>query len=130
MTENESRRQLVELLLVAGIASVKHQERIERSGKHQDRSVTELDQLRAARKLADYVDAVVQSIQPDVQDGQLHGLNWPTAAEASSWVLKVLSWIAKGDIAVDRIDTVGLNLEAIAWRRFNIREVASAFPDE
>jgi len=92
--------------------------------------VTEEDQLRAARKLADYLDATVQSIQPDVQDGQLPALNWPTAAEASSCVLKVMSWIAKGDIAVEEIDTVGLNLEAIDWRRFNVREVASAFPDE
>ena len=41
-----------------------------------------------------------------------------------------MSWIAKGEIAVEEIDSVGLDLETINWNRFDIREVASGFPDD
>lgn len=130
MTDDTVHDRFLELLLIAGIAAVKQQERIERAKKQQDRSVTDEDYHRAARKLADYVNATVRSIQPEVQDGQLTALKWPSAAEASSHVLKVMSWIAKGEIAVEEIDSVGLDLETINWNRFDIREVASGFPDD
>jgi hypothetical protein len=130
MTDDTGQQRFLELLVVAGIAAVKQQERIEREKKPKDRTVTEEDHHRAARKLADYVDATVRSIQPDIHEGQMSALNWPPAAEASNHVLKVMSWIAKGDIAVEDVETVGLNLEVIDWRHFDIREVASGFPDD
>ena len=74
MTDDTVHDRFLELLLIAGIAAVKQQERIERAKKQQDRSVTDEDYHRAARKLADYVNATVRSIQPEVQDGQLTAL--------------------------------------------------------
>jgi len=120
---SDRRRKFLVTLLGTGVAAVSRE--IELRAACAPLTVSEEDQVRAAGRAIAFVHAVVaEFLRNGVPrwDDDLTGLSWwPDAGRASEIVLRLMSYSAAGEFAVERIDPDAFDLPAMDLAAFNLR---------